>query len=232
MADSSSPAVTETIDQFDAEGRITRRSHLQSGALQGDLSVFGPDGTTQVKAPYVDGLLDGILVTRDDDGRLLQEACYSAGVQHGATRVYAAGRLLMEQVYLQGKLHGLSVMYSEAGQVSAKQMYVQGLLEGEAVYLSEGRIVRKVTYRAGVQNGETVDFSRDEKPVQKSFYKDNLLEGTVTRFWPDGKILETQDYKAGKPISVLRCFDQNGDELQGSSPKPGIMQRLEQLVKG
>jgi antitoxin component YwqK of YwqJK toxin-antitoxin module len=107
-----------------------------------------------------------------------------------------------------------------------------GQLEGEALYYTEGRLVRKVAYRAGQQNGEAVDYSREGKPVQKALYKDNLLDGTLTRYWPDGKILEIQEYRAGKPASPLRRFDQNGNEAQDSNSKPGIMQRLEQMVKG
>jgi antitoxin component YwqK of YwqJK toxin-antitoxin module len=224
--------VTGVSEQRRADGTLQQQATLQDGKLHGEFSVFGAEGVTTVQANYRLDDLDGVLTLRDEGGRLQQVANYCGGVQEGLTQIYMEGRLLIEQSYQAGKLQGPCTSYSVAGEISMTQFYVDGLLEGEVVSMHEGRVVRKANFRAGRQEGEVVDYGREGKPLQKALYKDDLLDGPLTRYWPDGTMLETQNYKAGRPVSALRRFDQNGDEILTANAKPGLMQRLEQIVKG
>jgi antitoxin component YwqK of YwqJK toxin-antitoxin module len=220
------------VEQFDASGRLIHSASLHEGVLHGEFSSFGVQGVALVNALYIKGQLSGPFTLRDESGRLLQESFYNNGMQDGVTRAYAAGRLLTEQGYVDGKLHGTSIAYAAAGDVCLKQTYSSGQLEGESTTYYEGNLVRKAFYRSGLQHGEALEFSRSGQLMQKATYKDDLLDGTVTRYWPDGTVLESQTYKAGKPVSLLQRFDQNGNLVSDEKEKPSLMQRLEHLVKG
>jgi antitoxin component YwqK of YwqJK toxin-antitoxin module len=80
--------------------------------------------------------------------------------------------------------------------------------------------------------GETTDYDRDGVLVQRANYKNNLLEGSLTRYWPDGQVMEVLLYRAGKPVGKPRRFDSKGMELRDEEAKKSLMKRLEKLVKG
>ena len=189
-------------------------------------------GAVQVDAPYVNGAIEGELVAHDERGRLLQQANYHGGLQHGTTRLYSDGRLCLEQTYEAGVLHGACTGFDPSGSVNLRQTYVQGRLEGDSVSLQMGLVIRHECYREGRLNGETAAYDRDGALTQRSLYKDGLLHGIQTRYWPGGGKLEEQEFLKGIPSGEPSRFDANG-RAAGDAPVPlGWMGRLETLVKG
>lgn len=220
------------IEQRDDAGHLTTRTGLLNGVPQGAMISFAPDEKISAHAPYDVGALHGVLKIFDEAGKPVQEATYWHGVQQGLTRVFSAGHLLSEQYYLAGRLHGESTAYAESGDVSVKQFFRNGLAEGEALFMNEGGLVRRTQSRQGLLEGETTDYDRDGAVVQRSIYKNNLLDGPLTRYWPNGQVMEMVLYRAGKPIGKPSRFDSKGVEVQADALKTSLMQRLEKFVKG
>jgi antitoxin component YwqK of YwqJK toxin-antitoxin module len=78
---------------------------------------------------------------------VVQEANYRQGKQDGLTKVYANGRVMMEQNFQAGELHGETRTFSDAGDLTTRQIYRKGELEGEAVFMHEGQVVRRARAR-------------------------------------------------------------------------------------
>lgn len=221
------------FEQRDEAGVLLSRTQLQDGVPQGEMTRFGPDGRPVAQASYQDGVLNGTSRLWDDKGQLVQEASYRAGQQHGLTRVYAAGRLLSEQLFAFGLPHGEMTSYSEAGVPTCKLMFQRGEIEGEALFMHEGQLVRRANYRKGLLEGQAIDYDRDGAKVQSADYKANLLDGWLRRYWPNGEVMEELQYKAGKPLGKPKRFNSKGAEQHDDAAgQASLMQRLEKLVRG
>lgn len=218
-------------EQLGEAGVVTHRVTTLDGVPHGEMSAFGPDGAQLMQARYDGGVLDGVLKVHDEQGDLVQEASFVKGVRQGITRVYTQGRLLAVQHFAAGVLHGETLSYAESGDLASRQTFFQGRLEGEASFMNEGALVRRARFRKGKLEGETTTYDRDGALVQRETYKENLLEGPLTRYWPNGQVMERILYRAGKPVEKPRRFDGKGVELR-EQPKATLMQRLEQLVRG
>lgn len=228
------PVVAEIVvlEQRGEDGNLVSRTQFMNGVPEGEMTCFGADRRPTMQATYQRGVLNGCSRSWDDKGQLVQEANYRNGLQHGLTRVFAGGRLLSEQVFANGLLHGPTSSYSEAGFPVCKMQYVLGEIEGEALFFHEGLIVRRANYRHGLLDGETIDYDRDETKIQSAEYSANLLNGWVRRYWPNGQVMEEQQYRQGKPTSKPRRFNSKGAEQNDEAAQQSLMQRLEKLVRG
>lgn len=219
------------FEEFADDGRLLARNELVDGLPHGKLERFGPSGLPQLNAHYEQGLLDGPFKVFDDDGNLVQEADYSAGKQHGLTRIFSNGRCIAEQHYVHGQLQGESVFYDEGGNLVARQNFRLGKLEGLSQFYSHGVLVRKAGYRAGLLDGECADYDLQGHLVQVANYKANVPHGLTRRFGPDGKLREEILYRDGKPASLPAVA---APLVAPTAPQPdsGLLARLEQFLKG
>jgi antitoxin component YwqK of YwqJK toxin-antitoxin module len=159
-------------------------------------------------------------------------AAYVQGQQYGVTRTFAHGQCISEQNFVGGVAHGAAVMSSEAGLPSAKLRFVKGQIDGSAIFFSEGRMVRQANYRDGLLEGEVSDYDRDGGLIQVATYQANVLHGLLRRFWPDGALMEELTYEQGVPVGLPVRLDAKGRQLGAEEAKPGLLARLEKLVKG
>ena len=54
----------------------------------------------------------------------------------------------------------------------------------------------------------------------------------MTRFWPNGKIMEELHYKDGMPLGLPQRFDLKGKEVEAEQATASILRRLETMVRG
>ena len=222
----------QCVDEYDQIGQLTARSWLRHGLLHGCMERFWPNNKPQLRANYINGQLDGLLYQFDEQGAPVQVAAYVRGRQHGPTRIFAHGRCISEQNFVDGLAHGAAVTNNEAGLPSAKLRFVHGQVDGPATFFNEGRVVRQATYRDGLLEGEVSDFDRDGGLVQVATYHANILQGPLRRFWPDGALMEELIYEQGAPVGLPVRLDAKGRQLDEEEARPGLLARLEKLVKG
>lgn len=221
------PPELTPLEEFAEDGRLLARSERLEGLPHGRVERFGPTGLPQLAAHYNQGVLDGPLKVFDEDGTLIQEACYKAGKAHGLSRLFSNGRCIAEQQYVQGRLEGESIFYDEGGNITARQNFRLGRLEGLSQFFAQGQLLRKAHYRAGLLDGESTDHDPQGRLVQLAHYKANVLHGLTRRFGADGKPREELVYRDGQLLT------------QPPLPSPaippaehGLLARLEQLLKG
>jgi antitoxin component YwqK of YwqJK toxin-antitoxin module len=146
--------------------------------------------------------------------------------------VFVQGRCVSEQNFVDGTPHGPAVTYHSDGQPSAKMHFVKGQIEGSTRFFHEGRVVRKAVYLEGLLEGEVSDFDRDGSLIQVATYRANVLEGPMRRYWPGGALMEEVVYKQGVPVGLPLRFDNKGHQLDNDKAQPGLLARLEKLVRG
>jgi antitoxin component YwqK of YwqJK toxin-antitoxin module len=222
----------ELVEERDADGVLIGRCWLRDGQLQGLMERFWPDGKPQLRVNYEAGKMDGMLYVFDEDGSPAQLAAYVQGRQHGLTRVYSKGQCISEQAFAHGLAHGPSTARNEAGQPSMKMQFRKGQIEGPATFFHEGKVVRESHYLGGLLEGEASDFDRDGGLVQVATYKANVLNGPLRRYWPGGALMEEVIYRDGVPAAPPVRLDAKGRQLDNDEAKPGLLARLEKLVKG
>jgi antitoxin component YwqK of YwqJK toxin-antitoxin module len=124
------------------------------------------------------------------------------------------------------------VTYGSAGQPSTKMRFVKGQIDGPASFFHEGRVVRQANYQAGLLEGEVSDFDRDGGLIQVAQYRANVLEGPLRRYWPGGALMEEVTYAKGVPVGPPLRLDAEGRQLDNNEAQPGLLARLEKLVRG
>lgn len=222
----------ERLDERDEKGRLVGRTWLRQGVLHGRMERFWPNGHAQLSANYDGGQLDGLMHQFDEQGEPLQVAAYVQGRQHGLTRVFVQGRCVSEQTFVEGMVHGPAVTYGSSGQPSTKMRFVKGQIEGPASFFHDGRVVRQANYQSGLLEGEVSDFDRDGGLIQVAQYRANVLEGPLRRYWPGGALMEEVIYAKGVPVGPPLRLDAKGRQLDNEAAQPGLLARLEKLVRG
>ena len=76
------------------------------------------------------------------------------------------------------------------------------------------------------------DYDRDGGLIQVATYQANVLQGLLRRFWPDGALMEELTYEQGVPVGLPVRLDAKGRQLGEEEARPGLLARLEKLVKG
>lgn len=218
-------------ETLDAGGWVRVRAGRAAGMLHGPMQVFSADGVPAAEMHFRMGRRQGLQRLYDDEGRLVQEADFTDDLQHGLTRIWVEGRLLMVQSFVAGRLHGETLCHAENGEITARLRHVNGDLEGESLYFHEGCLVRRAVYRSGKLDGETVDYGPGGQPVQSARYEANVLHGMLRRFWPGGQVMEQVSYRAGKPFGDIERFSAEGVKA-GSSKGESFMNRFEKIVRG
>jgi antitoxin component YwqK of YwqJK toxin-antitoxin module len=226
----SAPAgVAVVVDEHDEAGQCIARTSLLDGVPHGEALRYGAGGVRVFQAQYVAGKLCGPLRLFDEQGVLIQESAYQAGLLHGATTLYANGRASARRQYAMGVLHGESVTYAPSGLVTSRMIYEAGKLSREAVFLHEGVVVRRASYRNGMLEGETRDYAADGALMQSSPYRLDLLHGTVRRFAPDGQVSAERRYADGKPLGAWQSPSATATRADGP---PRMVRQLEKWMRG
>jgi hypothetical protein len=101
---------------LDLEGGVRRRSR-----------VFHDNGRPRYEEHYVDGKIDGTVLSAGADGAPEWEKSYALGKQVGVDRMYhPGGKLFQEAHYVDDKLDGVLRDYSESGKVTFCAVYRAG----------------------------------------------------------------------------------------------------------
>jgi antitoxin component YwqK of YwqJK toxin-antitoxin module len=99
-------------------------------------------------------------------------------------------------------------------------------------FFSEDVEIRRSTYRNGMLHGKSTDFDSKGGIVQECHYEANVLQGPLRRFWPGGELMEELVYRDAKPIAPAKRYDVKGREIDPLGASPGLLERLQHLVRG
>lgn len=126
--DVSLPArFTGTWTTYFANGAVYESVELEGGLRRRD-RVFHDNGMLRYEQVFVDGKIDGTVLSRDTRGAPEWERTYAKGKQVGLDKMfYPGGKLWQEAHYADGKLDGLLKDFSESGAVRYCAAYDAGV---------------------------------------------------------------------------------------------------------
>lgn len=122
-----------------------------------------------------EGRLEGVAATYDEDGRLVQESHWRAGLLHGPTSLYGSdGQVVQRVLFADGQLHGPAEIQDEQGRFRMRLGFHEGRTHGELLAWRDGQPLMK----------HTLEEDRPEGPLE--LYEEGKLTRRVLfeRGWP------------------------------------------------
>lgn len=145
-------------------------------------------GVLREKGFYVNGKLEGPFIKWDEQGRVLEQAEYKAGMKEGERVLYepSVNRVYSIETYRQDLLHGESVTFVE-GRPYCKTKYSRGELHGV-----------KLLYFPDTQEGE------EQKVWKQKCYHRGLKDGRVFWFDQQGCVTKEELWVRGILVNDVR----------------------------
>ena len=118
---------TGTWKTYFVNGAVYESVEVEGG-VRGRDRFFHDDGKLRYEQVFVDGKIDGTVLSRDARGVPEWEQTYAKGKQVGLDKMfYPSGKLRQEAHYADGKLDGLMRNFSESGAVTYCAAYDAGV---------------------------------------------------------------------------------------------------------
>ena len=118
--------------------------------------------------------------------------------------------------YVNGKKEGLWVIYDSSGHLVDSATYVAGRLSGIRLQWNKDGILTDSMQFDGAGNGVEVQWFDNGNLSSAGYWvSDTMPKGRWKYYRPDGQLLATVDYVAGKRIAC-NCFDVNGQPLDSA----------------
>jgi len=196
---------------------------FEKGVPNGRFLENHPNGKPKVVAHMIDGVLDGEFSEFQEDGELHFTGAILQDKKDGEWIEYLkSGEIKSSLIYSQGYLDGKSHGYFPDGSVEWEGVFKKGELDGPyAYYLPDSGIKFKGQFAKNIPVGEWFE-KLEIVPgfYRKGTYKNGLKEGEWQLLGSEGKILQAEQYKKGKLIS-LGEFQIPNPELDKNKVKNG-----------
>lgn len=143
-----------------------------SNILSGPCRLFDGFGRLSSAFTYVNGLVDGYLVSYQPNGLVSYESWYVAGVQEGLMRTYNQyGELGQECMYHNNYRHGKCVTYFPKNQGPCQISYFEnGLQTGlEEIFYPDGSLMQSTPYQDGLPIDYPVPLDTKGQPIVNPF---------------------------------------------------------------
>lgn len=228
--------------------KLKESANYQNGVLEGENSIFYPNGQLSMKGYYKDDKLDGEYRYYNENGALKQKKYFEAGeltgtytsyfsvgektpefvipykqdkVQEKASEYFANGKLYSEIPFKDGNRHGTQKTFHLNGKVSSELAYVNGKQQGDyKAYYLNGEISDKGTYIEDLLQGPYTTYYPDGTVQGEASYVDGTLDGSYTYYDFDGKKYYNYTYKKGDIIDY-RFFNKKGEILKEGKKRGG-----------
>ena len=132
------------------QGNILSQGDYYFGLREGAWTEFHPNAFPQFITSYVNGYKQGVWISFDNRGQLLERGYYSNDQLHGNFVKYNRTRLKEERFYQNGQLAGSFKKYYDNGNIMEESTYKNGKLDGSARwYDQEGNVTIEYQYVDG-----------------------------------------------------------------------------------
>ncbi len=162
-----------------AEGKLLSEMQMVGNVPHGPFQTYFPNGSIQVKAMYVNGMLSG------------EKKFY-----------YLSGTLSATMSYVDNVLHGDVFHYFTNGNLQRHIQSVNGVHNGARVeYFISGKLRSASKYVDGKKNGITFNFHSDGRLVDVFHYSNNKLDGAQRTYYSSGYLKKIEVYENKKFVS-------------------------------
>ena len=133
-----------------SQGNIVSQGDYNFGFREGTWTEFHPNGFPMAITSYVGGLKQGVWISLDNRGQLLEKAYYHADQLHGNYIKYNRTRIKEESFYQNGLLEGALKKYYDNGNIMEESTFDNGKMDGIARwYDQEGNVTIEYEYVDG-----------------------------------------------------------------------------------
>ena len=144
----------------DGEGKTTEEGTLVNGKRDGAWYTYHPrNGMIKTITDFVEGKLNGIHTEFNDRGQLEVKAYYVNNVLDGPRYKYRFGKVVEDSFYVNGQLDGVYKTYHNNGKLNQESNFKNGVREGKAIYFDDKGIkIMEYEYKNGeIASGGKVD---------------------------------------------------------------------------
>lgn len=169
-------------------------------AADGAYREFHPNGKPFVEGKFKVGRQDGEWAYYFDNGQLNRKATYTEGKPNGSWEIFRAdGTLAAKRGFKDGVRDGEWITYDATGkQPLTEEHYVKGDEDGTwKVWFANGKLKQQAEFKLGKRDGTSSEWDEAGKKLLEMQFTNGKVNGTVTRYFPDGKMI-IQKYKDGK----------------------------------
>lgn len=107
--------------------------------LSADILRTHANGNKKIEGTLLNGQLEGVIKKFTADGKLIEQAHYSANELHGERQKYfASGALERREYFVNGKIEGDATVYYESGKVALQLNYAGGKMLQYRSYKEDG----------------------------------------------------------------------------------------------
>lgn len=135
----------------DENGHAVEEGYVLDGKKSGSWYNYYTDGRVMAIRNFVDGKVEGIYITIDDRGRIVQQSEYKNNYLDGFATLYKIGsRKMKETFYKAGKREGIEKEYFEMGPVQKETSYKNDILDGKMrFYNDKAELIAEYEYKNG-----------------------------------------------------------------------------------
>lgn len=206
------PAVSDCafVERRDAEGRLVERAEFHRGVLDGITAVFAPSGLMLQEMHFAREQPDGPMLVHDENGGLLARLTWLAGALERPATIFNNGRLLVEMAFRAGLLNGEMRIYTEAGTLVSAATYRDGRLNGVmTVYRPDGSIMRTMDYVDGLLQGEATDYDGQGAARTRTLFKAGRRDGPLTEFDEEGHAVSRTMFSVDRQVGEKQYLNEN-----------------------
>lgn len=185
---------------FSEDGSKVSESY-KNGVLDGQRTLYFPDGTVKRTENYRAGRLNGLVSDFDENGKLTHTSTHSYHWKYGMEKWYNREGKVVKSLQWQRDIPVGTEKQTFNGQTIGSVAYVKGIKQGKAqipvysdritfmqspheVFNSVPLGIETVTYQNGAKSGKAVcmDFSNPADTLYVGYYKDGMRDSIYTKY--------------------------------------------------
>ncbi|MBN7813793.1 toxin-antitoxin system YwqK family antitoxin [Algoriphagus pacificus] len=186
-------------------GSIKILAIFENGELENDFKEFYENGEIKYTGQLAAGERIGEWIEYFESGQVKSKTSYSEGLVDGPAFFYTPeGTLITKIFYSGGEIDGLYEAYFPDGELKEQGAFKNGIPTGEwKSYDADRKIQFQGSFIEGLPSGTWLE---QMKIIPDYFRKGNYQKGLKEGEWivsdATGRQIQTENYKAGKLISV------------------------------
>ncbi|HPE82860.1 MAG TPA: toxin-antitoxin system YwqK family antitoxin [Aequorivita sp.] len=136
------------VKYFTVKGKLVSEGKMRDKERIGEWVYYHEkSNNVMTRENYVNGKLDGKIITYYPNGKITQETTYKNGIKEGEDNYYSPdGILLKKLLYANDQLQGPATYYDAYGNVIIEGFYKEGKKHGLWKYYKNGKIILEETY--------------------------------------------------------------------------------------
>ena len=164
-----------------------------------DVIEYYPNGRIKNKAHFIDGELNGEVISYSENGNIIEKVFMKGKLLDGEAFVYyPSGKLKEKDFFKNGKSEGESIIYYENGNVKQKSTFKNDKREGDLfIYYPSGKLLQKRNFINGKAEGELVEYYENGVVKEKAYFINDKQEKEHFFYDEKGKLIKTEIYKNG-----------------------------------